>query len=280
MDKTGVLFVFGVLGIVLFCSMTSAAINTTLVVHSTPFHNQIVRVVDPASMGVMFSVYPKAHYTGISNVTFSTTRNQITFRVIDRYNKQDVKFYDTNSFSVYPSNGIIDIWLDGAMEFNEDENIIEGVDTNETEGDNETEETTEEDVNASAEESDVGGEESELLTGLSIANLKEKINFRYMYYTIGIILVLAAVFLLVLIGRKKFAMLSTAKKAFAPSSAGGKRAGSLAERISDAESRIKKAQEKIDEVKNREIKKAERKLKTLKGESSSNPEKKDSNSVF
>ena len=54
----------------------------------------------------------------------------------------------------------------------------------------------------------------------------------------------------------------------------------LAERISDAESRIKKAQEEIDEIKNREIKKAERKLKTLKGEEPFNPEKKDDNSVF
>lgn len=247
-------------------TLASAYSNTTVVVHGPPFHNQIVRILDSKTEALVDSVYPAGDYTGISNDSFVTSLSKVKFVVIDRYNGQTMSTKD--DFPEYPTGGVIQLWIDGAMAFNNTEETVPASTSNSSAGSNSSTNNTE----AATQETVTEKNETGMLTGFffGVKDAVVNFNWKYVYYFVGLILLLGVLVLIIIFGRKTIKNMAERKSGMGLGTSskfenpGKPRAMTTAERIADAERRIQKAQEEIDEVKDREIKRAERRLETLK----------------
>lgn len=254
-------------------SSVSAAGNTTLIVHSSPFHNQIVRVLDPATSAVITSAYTKAYYTGIQNTTFSTIKSKVTFLVIDRHNGNTDGTHE--DFGEYTTGGTIEIWLPGAMNFNNTyveeprANVTANATGNASAGasvnlsSNITEEVTIEESNGTG-----------LMSGFvsKVRGAFGWFSWKYVLYFLGAVVVIAVIVVAFVFGRNKFMEIKREREeededddeGFEKRIIEKKKPVTVAQKIADAEIRITEAQKELDEIKDREIKKTERKLEMLK----------------
>ena len=242
-------------------SCVSAAENTTLIVHGQPFHYQVVRVLDPLSQAVIMSLYPGENYTGVTSKQFKTTRSQVTFLVIDKYDKKTVKVYD--DFETYPTGGIIELWLDNALRNEGDvvEEVVEVNDTeeegNETEVDNESIVSEDEEVVNETEQSN-GNSTLSTVTG-KITDLASGLNSPYIYYTLGGLVIVGIALFFGVRGIKKL-------KQNRVGVASSDKIKDSIKKIRESERKIEEMQDEINELKGIEIKRAEEKLADLKDE--------------
>lgn len=257
MDKRVIMVVSAVFLTMLFGTIASAAIQTTVIVHGPPFHKQIVRVIDPKTESIVDSVYPPGHYTGISNGSFETTLSKVTFLVIDRYNGESVSM--KQDFGEYYTGKTIELWIEGAMAFNNTEDSAGSGNAttanNSVAIGNATTNTTAVSVEAVEEKS--AENSTGFMTGLFVS-AKEKLDTKYLYYVLMILGIVGALFLVLVYGRKMIRNRNT----YVPEPR--MRPVSTTARLVDAERRIVEAQQEIDELKKREIKKTERRLDTLR----------------
>jgi len=243
---------------VFLCAFASA-ISTTVVVHGPPFHHQIVRVIDPKTDAIIMSIYPPGNYDGVSNATFSADVGKVTFVVLDRYN-DETKSIDED-FEEYSTGGIIELWISGAMN-NSDANIAAAASagaaasttSNETTSENSSEiSSTSEPEAETTNENDSTG----FMTGLFVS-IKDKFEMKYLYYVLGIIGAIGVLFVLLVFGKRFMENRDT----YIPEPR--EKPVTTVQKIEDAEMRIQRAQNELDEIKKKELKKTERRLEVLK----------------
>lgn len=264
MKKGNICIVFALIFVMSFCAFASATYNTTVVVHGPPFHHQIVRIIDPTIDSVVDSIYPPEYFSGVSNDSFVTTLSKVKFLVIDRYNGQTISSKDFSD--EYTTGGVVDLWIDGAMNYSNNPAVITStpvVSTNVSGTVNST-------SNAANNENSTSDNNTIVQTAMptgfltSIKNTFNGFQLKYVYYFLGIVAALVVIMIVFVFGRKAFRDAASGESGPSFVDRPDKpKTVTTAAKIVDAEKRISKAQEEIDELKEREIRRTERRLAML-----------------
>ncbi len=217
MKKSLILLAFAVM---MVTGVYAADIGIT--VNTEPFHNTIVRILNPSTGAEITSVYPIANGSGQATTTFSTTFSELSFLVIVKH-PLDKNIVDEERFdSVDVSSGSVFLDLvDAPAELVHEETVTPQVDEAEV-----TEEIIETPETAP---------QSNSLTGFFVSE-SGSISSN-VYYLSGALILLIVIFLVAMKGRAMMAI---------------KTPLSLDEELKEAQRKIREAEAEIKEIKKKQ----------------------------
>lgn len=260
--KKSVLLVFVLL--LLSMPLALALTEKTINIKSEPDRNFVIRVKNPSTDAVLSSVYGKADSSGNAQIAFNTSKLEVYFTIIVRYNGETEKTVDSETFTMDEDINIelrdtipepVEEIKENNTELEESKEVVQTLEAFPKNVEEQTEETQ---------------NTNKTISGLAISDTVKDYS-KKVAYTAIVVLILV----LILIGIRKYS--HREKKIKVVSLEQKKQEMNSYSRIQSAEAKLEETRKEIEELKKKEIEKEERriareqqKLARLRGEKPSN----------